>query len=241
MSELEDRVGTYSALGIRMKEYEAVTTYYLPRRTHVILRLDGKAFHSYTKDLDKPYDTGLRDAMAVASFNVMKNIAGSVFAYIQSDEASILVTDYRTIDTNAAFNNSISKLVSVSASVMTAHFNKEMLAYSKRDSLAYFDSRAFCIPDVVEVYNYFVWRQRDCITNSIQSLAQKYFSHSELQGLNGKELQYKLLTERDVNWSIEPNEFKNGTIILPTAEVIPITDSFTKTELIKGLIPVRED
>lgn len=223
--------------------YENVTRYYLPRRTHCVIRLDGKAFHSYTKRLEKPYSLGLAKAMADAAVGVMDQIQGSVFAYQQSDEISILVTDFNTIKTEAPFAYNIQKLASISASVMSVNFNHWM-HYRKLktpEELGYFDARVFSIPERIEVYNYFLWRQRDCIRNSIMSLGQTYFSHSELHGLSISEIQDKLMLEKNVNWSKELSSFKNGVIIYPSGYSQGVTERFSQNNDLMNLIPVRQD
>jgi tRNA(His) guanylyltransferase len=132
----------------------------------------------------------------------MKEIQGSKLVYIQSDEISILVTDYNELETQAWFDNKLQKIVSVSASICTAVFNDYMKeGYSSKEiPLAFFDSRAFTVPKE-EVCNYFIWRQQDCTRNSINSLAQHYFSHKELHKLSTDIVQDKLFKEKGINWN----------------------------------------
>lgn len=234
-----------TSLGDRMKHnYEDRARFFLPRRTHVIMRLDGKAFHSYTRELDKPYDERLARSFWVTAAAVMNNISGSQFAYHQSDEISILITDYNKIHTEAYYDNNIQKLASISASIMTAHFNKEMNSrYGlKTENHAYFDSRVFCIPDPIEVYNYFIWRQRDCIRNSIQGLGQLYFSQRELHELNTDQVQEKLFQEKNINWSDQENWKKNGVFIYPDGGTYhPSGTIGQESEWFMGMIPRRQD
>src|SRR5690348_14094376 len=115
-------------LGDRMKNsYENRTRYSLPRRTYTIIRIDGKAFHTYTKNLQKPFDAGLYEDIDKAIIEIMPQIQGADFAYTQSDEISILLTDFATTQTNAWFDGNIQKIVSVASSIMTAEFNKQRL------------------------------------------------------------------------------------------------------------------
>jgi tRNA(His) guanylyltransferase len=112
-------------LGDRMKgNYEDRTRHLLPRRTYTIIRLDGKAFHTYTKGLQKPFDKGLSDDMDSAIIAIMSQIQGAVFAYTQSDEISILVTDFALPTTSAWFDGNLQKVCSVSASLITGEFNR---------------------------------------------------------------------------------------------------------------------
>ena len=113
------------SLGNRMKhQYEDRTRYYVPRRTFAIIRLDGKAFHTYTKNCKKPFDSELSEDIDNAVIAILPQIQGAKFAYTQSDEISILVTDFDSIDTTAWFDGNIQKIASVSASLLTAEFNK---------------------------------------------------------------------------------------------------------------------
>src|ERR1700679_2603984 len=113
-----------SALRERMyHQYEVITQTRLPRRTYTVIRLDGRNFHSYAKGLNRPYDETFMLAMDVAAFTTMRYAQGAQFAYTQSDEASILLTDFEKTSTEAWFDGNVQKIVSVSASIMTAAFN----------------------------------------------------------------------------------------------------------------------
>lgn len=202
-------------LGKRIKEqYEDRTRFSIPRRTFSIIRLDGKAFHTYTKNLKKPFDNRLTIDIDGAVIALMKHIQGAKFAYCQSDEISILLTDFEDIKTNMWFDGNIQKITSVSASIMTAEFNRlrfltrlgpasfeerpiELsqglgpvephyyydpgdIQVADEQPLAYFDARLFTIPDRIEVMNYFIWRNQDCMRNAVSMVAQSFFSHKEL-------------------------------------------------------------
>lgn len=111
-------------LGDRMKEfYESRTRYMLPRRTFTIIRIDGKAFHTYTKGLDRPFDAGLIEDMNGTAEWLCKNIQGVKLAYVQSDEISLVLSDFDTLTTSAWYDNNLQKQASVSASMATAIFN----------------------------------------------------------------------------------------------------------------------
>lgn len=221
-------------LGQRMKEqYEHRTRYSLPRRTYTIIRLDGKSFHTYTRGLNKPFDDGLSKDIDNAILAMLPEFQGSVFAYTQSDEISVLLTDFATPNTCAWFDGNLQKMASVSASIMTAEFNKQRISrqFVEKNqwydpTLAYFDSRVFTIPDRIEVMNYFRWRQQDCIRNSVSMVAQANFSHKELNGKSQSDM-HEMLHQKGVNWATDFTDGqKNGRIIVKKSwsETISVPD-----------------
>lgn len=232
-------------IGDRMKEYyENRTRYSLPRRTYSIIRIDGKAFHSYTKGLESPFDMQLIADMDETACYLCKEIQGSKFAFVQSDEISILLTDFDKIGTHAWFDGNIQKTVSVSASLATAKFNE-----LRPGKIALFDSRVFTIPSPIEVYNYFVWRQQDTVRNSISSVAQSLYSTKQLFGVNTDQMQ-EMCFEKGVNWNDFDGKLKRGRLIVKTEyekdggkrtkweSVEPPT--FTKEpEFLDNLIPIE--
>ena len=216
-------------LGNRMKSsYEDRAKTYLPRRTYTIIRLDQKCGHTYARGLFKPFDEGYIGDINESVKNILPEIHGARLAYCQSDEISILLTDFEKETTNAWFDGNVQKIVSVSASLMTAEFNRcRLYRYIDRFTAgeipnAYFDSRCFTIPDPTEVYNYFVWRWKDCERNSISSTAQANFSHKQLEGKSCKQMQEMLMTEKGLNWSQIPERHKNGRFIVKEEYEAPI-------------------
>lgn len=186
-------------LGNRMKTYESTSKTFLTKRMPVIIRIDGKAFHTYTRGLIKPFDENLANAMAETARYLCENISGCKLAFYQSDEISLLITNNDKITTESWFNNNLQKMVSVSASLATAKFNS-LDWEGKPLDLALFDSRAFILPED-EVVNYFLWRQQDATRNSVSMVAQTNFPHKELQYLSSAELQEKLFSEKEINWN----------------------------------------
>jgi len=204
------------ALGQRMKEnYEDRTRIMLPRRTYTIVRVDGKAFHTFTAGLKKPFDEDLNNAMNVTTKLMCTEMQGSRLAYHQSDEISILLADFDKPTTEAWFGGNLQKIASVSASMATAFFTE----YFKKRGRGFpmFDARAFTIPDPIEVENYFIWRQQDAARNSIQSVAQSLYSHSQLQGKDTNELQ-EMIFRAGTNWNDLPAFMKRGTPVIWTEE-----------------------
>jgi tRNA(His) 5'-end guanylyltransferase len=216
-------------LGTRIKEnYEHRTRYYVPRRTYSIIRLDGCHFKTYTEFLEKPFDNALIEDMDAAIMATLPYIQGAVFAYTQSDEISILLTDFDKPTTSAWFDGNVQKICSVSASSMTAAFNyfrlrrdmSQRIVAGDRDKpwpdfrLANFDSRVFTIPDRIEVMNYFIWRNQDCSRNSVSMVAQSQFTHKELQGKSTSDM-HEMLCQKGINWATDfADGQKNGRLIV---------------------------
>ena len=118
-------MAVHDDLGMRMKSnYEQITKFRLTRRTPVIIRLDGKAFHSFTRHFKRPFDLLLMDVMHNTMRYLCENIQGCVFGYTQSDEISLLLVDYKRLSSSAWFDNEVQKICSISASMATLAFNK---------------------------------------------------------------------------------------------------------------------
>ncbi|RAU94341.1 tRNA(His) guanylyltransferase Thg1 family protein [Paenibacillus sp. YN15] len=198
--------------GNRMKGYEDAYRIGLPRRMPVIIRIDGTHFHTFTRGMAKPFDEGLIHAFWETCKYLAQNIMGCKLVYHQSDEISLLLTNYDKLTTQSWFENNLQKMVSVSASMATAKFNEVIHTSYPHKPLAHFDSRAWIVPHD-EVANYFLWRQQDATKNSISMLAQAHFTQKELQGLSGKQLQDKLFVEKEMNWNDLPVWQKRGVCI----------------------------
>jgi tRNA(His) 5'-end guanylyltransferase len=193
-------------LGDRMKSYEAATRYVLPRRTYAVIRVDGRAFHSYLRGADKPFDFRFMADMANVAGALCEEIGGAMFAYLQSDEISVLVTDFGSTHTEPWFGGVVQKMASIAAATATA------CLCAQRSGLPVFDGRVFTIPSAVEVANYFLWRQRDAVRNSVSMAAQAHFSHKSLHGMNGAQMQERLWQEKGVNWNDYPGHAKRGSV-----------------------------
>jgi tRNA(His) 5'-end guanylyltransferase len=210
-----------SDLGNRMKGYESVSKSSLIRRMPVIIRLDGCHFHTFTKGFQKPFDEIIMCSMISTMKYLCQNIQGCVFGYTQSDEISLILVDYKKLNSSAWYDNEVQKMCSVASSLCTLAFNhifreevhkhvpeyfndkekgKCLSAYNRAlETGAVFDCRAFNVPKE-DVCNCIIWRQQDAMRNSVQALAQSQFSHKELQGLSCNKLKDKLIKERNINW-----------------------------------------
>ena len=211
------------ALGDRMKGYyEQVPNIRLMRRTPVIIRVDGKAFHSYTRGFDSPMDKDLMLCMRETMRWMCGQIQGCVLGYCQSDEISFCVVDYKKLESDCWFDYKVQKVCSISAALATYMFNHLIRAIKKTiktkegvtalvadERAALFDARAFNIPEN-EVTNYFYWRQLDTIRNSINLAGHTYFSNKEMNRKKTNEVKDMLL-EKGINWDDYPSDYKYGT------------------------------
>ena len=229
----------------RMKSnYENRSKTFLTRRIPVIIRLDGKAFHTYTRRLNKPFDEDFISCMKETTKFLCENIQGAKLGYCQSDEISILLTDYNNLNTEAWFDYNIQKITSVSASMCTAKFNqiatsfpeyiykndkggfnKEDMYYCigglklKVDTLAYFDSRAFNIPKE-EVSNYFLARQKDAIKNSISMLTKSLYSHYIESNHKNSDNMQDMCFKKGYNWNDLHYSKKRGSTTVKTSDLV---------------------
>jgi tRNA(His) 5'-end guanylyltransferase len=208
-------------LGNRMKGYESASKHALAAKVPVIARIDGKAFHSFTRGLDRPWDLGLQWSMWDAAKYAAERIQGCKIAYVQSDEISLLLTDYENENTQGWFNYKLEKMTSVAASMVTGgfiaaaanHLPERKDEFLDASGLPAFDARFFNLPKE-EVNNYFYWRQSDAIRNSVQMLARSYFSHKDCMGKDNVALKAMLLEEKGISWEEQSHWCKYGACII---------------------------
>lgn len=244
----------FDALGDRMKNnYENRYRFYLTRRTPVIIRVDGNAFHTFTRGLDKPFDADFMKIMQYTCKDLCEFIQGCVGGYVQSDEISLLLVDYNTITTDAWFDYNLQKVTSLAAARATMTFNRlvgELVAdfassgYVNSQFEGCEDKEAECwrkyniwfpkqncaIFDArafnipkEEVTNYFIWRQKDATRNSIQSAGQAQFSHKELDRKSQSDIQ-EMLFQKGINWNDYSIPEKRGSFVRRYTETIERED-----------------
>lgn len=226
----------FDELGMRMKGYESRNQYYLQRKIPVAIRIDGRAFHTFTRGFDKPFDYILMEAMQETMKYLCENISGCVLGYTQSDEITLILQDYASIDTDAWFGYRTDKLCSIAASMATLYFNREFEKlyleelgyYSVYDKTSFnapdfilahdlarkrgamFDARCFNVPKE-EVTNLIYWRQLDATRNSIQMVGQANFSHQELMNKSCNMIQDMLHEQKSINWNDFSTAEKRGS------------------------------
>ena len=224
-------------LAKRMKTYEAVSKTTLVRRMPVIVRCDGRSFHTFTRGFEKPFDEVLMTAMKKTMKSLCREIQGCVLGYTQSDEITLVLVDYKKLDSSAWFDNVVQKICSVAASMATMAFNRyfsegvaDYSAYSENTLDAFnlfeaykkalakgamFDARCFNVPKE-DVCNNIYWRQLDATRNSIQMVGQANFSHRQLQNKSCAQIQEMLFTEKGVNWNDFSTDKKRGSCCIKT-------------------------
>ncbi len=225
-----------SSLEDRMKLYEQATRTVLPRRMPIIVRVDGKAFSKYTKALNKPFDRNFISVMESVAVELCREIQGAQVAFAQSDEVSVLVHGYKKFESEPWFSNQVQKMTSVAAAVAAATFTakswrmwtprdiREDVQLPKIDDIepAYFDARVFVLPEA-DVNNYFMWRQRDGIRNSIQMFASSHFSHKELHKKGTGEM-VDMCKAKGADWSALPPSQRQGRCVYRHHEVVDGVD-----------------
>lgn len=243
-------------LGDRMKAYENISRTYLTRHIPVIIRLDGKAFHTFTRGLEKPFDKILMSVMQQTMKRLCEEVQGCVFGYTQSDEITLVLTDYATIQTDAWFGYNIQKMASVAASIATVEFNRilaeelssaideyneewhsppgrleYLMQYEEKLFKATFDARCFSIPKE-EVCNCLIWRQQDATRNSIEAVGQAHFSHTQLHGKSCNMIQEMLWSEHNINWNDFPTDCKRGAACYRVERTVEMDNPLDPGEMI---------
>lgn len=217
--------------------YESAPKIHLMHRCPVAIKLDGRAFHTFTKGFQKPFDEILMKSMQETMQYLCENIQGCVFGYTQSDEITLILVDYKNLTSTAWFDYDVQKVCSIAASMATMAFNKAfeknvksfdlLLAYNDYgddteenrklldiynkavDKGAMFDCRCFNIPKE-EVANLIYWRQLDAMRNSVQAVGQANFSHKELQGKSCADIK-EMLKEKGIDWDSLSLEYQRGS------------------------------
>ena len=232
-------------LGVRMKTfYEQIPKTKLMRRCPVAIRCDGRSFHTFTRNFQKPFDEVLIKSMQETMKYLCENIQGCVLGYTQSDEITLILVDYKKLTSSAWFDYEVQKLCSIAASMATMAFNKAFVKEVKKysfelsmgihtdeerrlldiydkaiDKGAMFDARCFNVPKE-EVTNLCYWRQLDASPNSIQMVGQANFSHKELQNKSCNDIQDMLMTQKGINWNDLPTYQKRGSCCVRNKIVI---------------------
>jgi tRNA(His) 5'-end guanylyltransferase len=208
-----------------MKRYEAVWKTRLVPRLPMIVRADGKAFHTLTREMRRPFDEDFVEHMLAVAVALCREIDGAQVAYVQSDEISLLVRDDQTLGTQPWFDKELDKVVSITAGTASAEMSLRL------GRPAIFDARAFILPPG-EVTNYFIWRQQDATRNSVSmaahaELARKLGAKEAQELLHGKtwgQQQELLFAHCGINWNDYPAHLKRGACVVSGTEERPGCD-----------------
>lgn len=250
---------TISQLESRMKEYESASKMYLTRRVPVIVRVDGRAFHTFCKGMNRPFDYTLTEVMERVGCYMLENMQGCVFGYRQSDEISFLLLDYKNLNSDAWFKYNIQKVASSAAALATMKFNYEFgrvlataeaaqeaahegkvtpefymyyQAMSQKTGLAMFDARAFNIPES-DVCNYFIWRQKDAIRNGILSVGRHYFGEAGIHNKSTAEIKNMLAEHEGIDYNIAFMPFdRHGMAFYKASVEVPANNENAKKETV---------
>ncbi|WIE81104.1 tRNA(His) guanylyltransferase Thg1 family protein [Curtobacterium sp. MCSS17_016] len=213
--------------GSTFKDLERQHRTYLPKEQYAVIRLDGRAFRTYTRGLNKPYDEQFMADMDAAARAVATALHGVRLTYVQSDEISVIITAWDpTRDPDEArrgqlmFGGAVQKLITIAASVCSVEFNRRR----PDGGTALFDARAFSLDSPANVRDYLSWRQADARRNTLSMLARTKFSAKQLNALGTRE-QHELLLGIGVDPADLPVGFTQGRILIPGTE--PGTTTFT--------------
>lgn len=203
----------FESLGDRQKAFEALEAgrKLLPGLP-VLVRLDGRAFHTFTRGLARPYDERLSRAMIETTQHLVQETHASI-GYCQSDEISLAFPNGDP-DKVMLFDGRVQKLCSILAATATAKFN-QLIATSipeKAHLLPVFDARAWSVPNLDVAAEHFVWREADATRNSLTMAAHAHYSHKELHKA-GFAQKHEMLHDKGINWADYPAFFKRGTYV----------------------------
>jgi tRNA(His) 5'-end guanylyltransferase len=202
------------SLGDRMKLYEAAESgrRLLPLLP-VLARIDGRSFSAFTRGLERPFDARLSRLMVETTcFLVEETVARC--GYTQSDEISLAwySEDPRS---QIFFDGRVAKMTSQLAALATAYFLRRLadfLPAEYAERMPTFDARVWVVPTLAEAANCFLWREQDATKNSISMAARAFYSHAELHGKDGRQMQ-EMLWQKGINWNDYPAFFRRGTYV----------------------------
>ena len=209
--------------------YRGLTDYRIQGNNDILVMLDGKNFSKLIKNnFKKPFDDDFINMMNKTAQFLCENVQGVKFAYTQSDEISLLITDYDTPETDTLFGGRICKIQSILASLATSEFNRQFILYHLKDKgyigieyenvirkmkMAQFDCKVWTVPNQNDAFAWFLYRQLDCVKNSKQQTAQTYLPHKQLLGKDA-DMQIQMVKEfNGIDWNTFENKYKFGRFV----------------------------
>lgn len=240
----------FDSLEDKCRYFQSLADYRLPENSFVIAHIDGRSFSKFIKNrFKKPFDEDFIEMMNETAKYLCANVSGVKCAYVQSDEISLLITDFNeeSDDAEHFFGGRLCKMQSIIASMATSKFNrlfttflmtkddvKDPLAVMESSPLLQFDCKCWSVPVANDAFAWFLFRQIDCVRNSKQQAAQSYLSHKELLGKNTDEQIEMLKTEKGIDWNDYPQGQKYGRLIVKRDLLLcrvnedGTTDNFTR-------------
>lgn len=204
--------------GDALKVFEAATEVVLDPHRPMILRLDGRAFHTWTKRFERPWDLRLHRLMVGTALALARE-AGARYVYTQSDEITLVCLSEGVSE--PLFGGRVQKLCSLLASYAGAYFNREMaLSVDSSAKLATFDCRAYTVPDLATAAEVVLWREADAIRNSTLGRGQEFLSSKTLHGMSARDVREEM-ARRGASWgALEPERkfgvaFHRKTVVRP--------------------------
>lgn len=223
-------------LGDRMKLYEMAEAgrRFMPLLP-ILARVDGRAFHSFTYDMERPYSAVMTECMVQTAVELAEE-TNACMAYTQSDEITLA---WHSLDPKSQvwFDGRISKMTSQLGALATLFFYREAgvrLGLRYQERLPTFDARVWQVPNRTEGANVFLWREWDATKNSVTMAASALYSHNELHGKNSAD-KHEMMFAKGVNWNDYPAAFKRGTYVQRRRIVRPFT-----TEELASLPPKHQ-
>lgn len=217
-----------ATLSDRMKEYERSFDHYLPPRLPVLARLDGMAFHTLTRKAQRPFDEAFISLMVRTARHLCEMTPTVELAFVQSDEISLLFYYYKKLESQPWFGNRASKIISFLSGQASAYFNTKVWDDQWLENPATFDCRLWVMPEI-DVSNYFIWRWKDWVRNSVQMAARSVYSHKELNGKKQADM-HEMLHQKGINWNNYNSYLKNGSIVVKKSPFLPMIEEGNKRE-----------
>lgn len=223
----------------------------------LLARLDGRAFHTFTRGLQRPYEHGMSTAMIETTRYLVQDMV-AIVGYTQSDEITLAWFESSQSASDYAFDGRFQKLASVLAGMASARFGQLVLKHlpNKAGETPHFDCRVWQVPTLDDAADVFTWREDDAVKNSITMAASTCYSDADLDGKNSS-VKQEMLWQKGVNWNDFPSFFKRGTYLqrrthdrqlsdderarIPEPHRPPINATFQRTQVVEiDLPPVRK-
>lgn len=198
----------YTNDGEKFKQLEREFEMRLDKNKFFGIRLDGRAFHTFTKGFNRPYDMELMNIMDEAVKRVITDVLPeALFGYTQSDEITVYVAPN---EHGHVFNGKVQKIVSVAASTVSAVLAQNY-GYGM---IPAFDGRVFQLDSLDEIHENLTWRRLDARKNAITMAAHALYGHKKLEGVSTRE---RIEMLQGTEFERLPEGFMNGRIVRPVS------------------------